>query len=100
MAENFVGRSQIPSLTTNETEPGDIEQQIFKPDNSIIVDCVCRNDRPSQSLFSSSPSSIKRSGLIRSQLPAKEDRDWYGELAYSVGPPGSACHHVWPALQR
>src|SRR5262249_46359379 len=42
----------------------------------------------------SNPSSIRRSGLTRSALPANEDKLWYGELPYPVGPSGSACHQL------
>jgi DNA-binding transcriptional regulator YdaS (Cro superfamily) len=36
---------------------------------------VGENVRPAQSFAVNSPSSISQSGLIRSRLPAKDDRD-------------------------
>jgi len=40
---------------------------------------VAENDQPAQSRARNSPSSISQSGLIKSGLPANDDRDWYGE---------------------
>jgi hypothetical protein len=48
------------------------------------------------SLVRNSPSVTRSSGLIRSRLPAKVDKGWYGELPYPVGPSGNDC----PGLSR
>jgi len=49
---------------------------------------------PSQSSARTNPSSIRSSGLTISPLPTKDERHWYGELPYPVGPSGNACHQV------
>jgi len=72
-AELLIRWPQIGARSVTKIAPGAFDQRSLKNGDSLVVD---ETERPSQSLARKSPSSIRASGLISSQFPAKDDSAW------------------------